>query len=357
MKLIVLAILLALAMSLAEASPLQGGDRNMTVTLFGATRAPLADENVTGEILKVDVGLWGTENATYKLVDAKDNVYEPGLYKPLSSGKQIVYFLVPKDDLFKLITVTPTIGKPININWWATPKGSNENLVIRYYGITDWLINPDEQGIVLQLRVTNNGTKDLYVAPQNFTLLDQWGWSYSPSLGFDPVVVAPENATPTRVLIGFTGISLLSRPAALAYDYMTPNQIIIDLEKDQGQLSDVAVYGANATKSATSALPAPIIAPTTAPLVAEKLNQTETNQTQTNNTTSTKITSLKDRIAASKARLEGLGGEPPSGNQKSAVGSKLNSSLGSVRERLAATRANLNKSTQNNSQNNSQNNF
>jgi hypothetical protein len=126
---------------------------------------------------------------------------------------------------------------------------------------------------------------------------------------------------------------------------MTPNQIIIDLENDQGQLSDVAVYGANATKSATSALPAPIIAPTTAPLVAEKLNQTETNQTQANNTTSTKLTSLKDRIAASKARLEGLGGEPPADGQKSAVGSKLNSSIGSVRERLAATRGNLKKST------------
>jgi hypothetical protein len=356
MKLIVLAILLALAMSLAEASPLQGGDGNMTVKLFGATRAPLADENVSGEILKVDVGLKGAENATFKLVDAKNNVYEPFLYKPLSSGKQLVYFLVPEDDLFKLITVTPTSGKPININWWATPKSSNKNLLIRYYGITDWFINPDEQGIVLQLRVTNNGTKDLYVAPQNFTLLDQWGWAYSPTLGFDPMVVAPENATPTRVKLGFTVLSLLSKPAALAYDYMTPNQVIIDLENDQGQLSDVAVYGANATKSATSALPTPTAAPTTAPLVAEKLNQTETNQTQANNTTSTKLTSLKDRIAASKARLGGPGGETPSDGQKSAIGSKLNSSLGSVRERLAATRANLDKSTQNNSQNNTQNN-
>jgi hypothetical protein len=351
MKIIVIAILLALAMSLAQAYPLQGGDTNTTVTLFGATRAPLADENITGEILKIDVGLWGAENATYKLVDAKDNVYEPGLYKPLSSGKQLVYFLIPKDDLFKFITVTPTSGNPMNINWWATPKGSNNNLVIRYYGITDWLINPDEQGIVLQLRVTNNGTKDLYLAPQNFTLLDQWGWAYSPSAGFDPEVVAPQNATPTRLLLGFTGISLLSKPAALAYDYMTPNQIIIDLEKDQGQLSDVAVYGANATKSAISTLPGPA----TAPQAAEKINQTETNSTQANNTTSTKLASLKDRIAASKARLEGLGGEPPADGQKSAVGSKLNSSLGSVRERLAATRANLDKSTQNNSQNNAQN--
>ena len=351
MKLVVIAILLALSMSLAEAYPLQGGDRNMTVTLFGSTRAPVDDENITGEIMKVDVGLWGAENATYKLVDAKDNIYLPGLYKPLSSGKQLVYFLIPKDDLFKLITVTPIGGDPININWWATPKGGNSNLVIRYYGITDWLINPDEQGIVLQLRVTNNGTRNLYVSPQNFTLLDQWGWAYSPTLGFDPEVVMPENATPTRLLLGFTGVSLVSRPAALAYDYMTPNQVIIDLEKDQGQLSDTAVYGANATKSANSAVPSTVVAPQ----ATEGMNQSETNQTQTNNTTSSKIASLKDRIAASKARLGGSESESSADGQQSAVGSKLNSSLGSVRERLAATRANLDKSTQNNSENTSEN--
>ena len=88
MRLIVLALLLALAFGTAQAVPLQGSDGNATVVLFGATRTPLADENSTQEILKVDVGLIGAENATYELVDADDNIYQPGLYKPLSSGKQ-----------------------------------------------------------------------------------------------------------------------------------------------------------------------------------------------------------------------------------------------------------------------------
>ena len=145
----------------------------------------------------------GTENATYKLVDANDSVYEPGLYKPLSSGRQLLYFLIPKDDLFKLITATPLSGKSININWWATPKVGNENLVIRYYGITDWLINPDEQGIVVQVRAQSNGTQSQFVSPENFTLLDQWGWPYNPSLGFDPEVIGPQKAT-GRLSVGFT---------------------------------------------------------------------------------------------------------------------------------------------------------
>lgn len=373
MRSVVLILLLVLAMGSVQAYPLQGGDRNMTITLFGTTREPLFDQNLTqsltNEILKVDVGLLGAENATYKLIDKDDHVYEPFRYKVPSSGRQFVYFQIPSDDLFKLITVKPVNGKPFNINWWATPKGSNQDLVIRYYGITDWLIDRGAQAFVIQLRVTNNGTNYLNVAPQNFTLLDQWGWKYYPTMGFDPMIVAPGNATPTRLLLNFE-LSLLSKPTALAYDHMTPNQVIIDLEADQGQLSDIVVYGANATTSAATAQPIPAIAASMAdktnPIESKQAginqteinqtegNQTEGNQTQANNTTATKLTSLKERIAASKERLGGQN-DSQSGEQKSAVGSKLNSSLNSVRERLAATRGDLTNSTQNNSQNNSQN--
>jgi len=69
MRLFVLALLLALVLGTAQAVPLQGSDGNATVVLFGATRTPLDDENATEEILKVDVGLVGTENATYELLD------------------------------------------------------------------------------------------------------------------------------------------------------------------------------------------------------------------------------------------------------------------------------------------------
>ena len=353
MRLIVLALLLVLAFGTAQAYPLQGGDKNGSVVLFGATRSPLDAENATQEILKLDVGLIGVENATYELVDSKDNVYQPGLFKTLQPDRQLVYFLIPQDDLFKLIKVTPAGGKPFNINWWATPKASNENAIIRYYGITDWLINSDEQGIVLQLRVTNNGTRGLYVAPQNFTLLDQWGWVYHPTLGFDAEVVAPSNATPSRVKVGFTGISLLSRPAALAYDYGTSNQIVIDLERDQGQLSDAVVYGANATQTATSAAPAAVgasIPSTNQSQAASSLAGGQTNQTAAN--ASSKISSLKEQIAASKARLAA---NSESGGKNSSIGEKINSSLDETRQRLAATRSSLNQSTKNNTQNNTQN--
>jgi hypothetical protein len=347
MRLIILALLLALAFGTAQAYPLQGSDGTASVTLFGSIRTPLV-ESTTMEILKVDIGLMGTENATYKLTDANNSLYEPGLYKTLSSGRQLVYFLIPKDDLFKLITATPLGGKSININWWARPKASNENLVIRYYGITDWLTNPDEQGIVVQVTAQSNVTQSQLVSPENFTLLDQWDWPYNPTLGFDPEVVGPQKAT-GRLSVGFTPISLFSKPAALVYDYNTAHPIVIDLEKNLVPLTDSAVYGANATKSAANvqtALPAQASTVATTPKPAAN----QTNQTASapaNNSTGIKLTSLKDKIAAVQLRL-GAAGSSNSSGQKSKISESINSSLNAARERLAATKANLTKKTQNN---------
>ena len=355
MRLIILAFLLALAFGTAQAYPLQGSDGTATVTLFGSIRTPL-EESASMEILKVDIGLMGTENATYKLMDANNSVYEPGLYKTLSSGRQLVYFLIPKDDLFKLITATPQGGKSININWWARPKVSNGNLIIRYYGITDWLTNQNEEGIIVQsivVQVTaqNNGTQDLLFSPENFTLLDQWGWPYNPTAGFDSEIIGPQKTTP-RVLLGFTNISLFSKPAALVYDYNTAHPVVIDFEKDFVPLTDSAVYGANATKSATtvqSALPAQ--APTVVTTPAPAANQTNQNASApANNSTGIKLTSLKDKIAAVQLRL-GTAGSSNSSGQKSKVSESINSSLNAARERLAATKANLTKKTQNNTSN------
>lgn len=46
-------------------------------------------------------------NATYQMMDQNGSVYDPAMYKPLNEGRQLVYFVVPKNSLFKLITATP----------------------------------------------------------------------------------------------------------------------------------------------------------------------------------------------------------------------------------------------------------
>jgi len=337
MRIIVMALLLALAIGTAKAVILQGSDANATVMLFGSTRMPVDDENSTQEILKVDVGLIGANNATYELMDQNGKTYSAGLYQILSSGKQTVYFLTDIDSLFKLMNATPEGEAPIYINWWATPKASNDRLILRYYGIVDSSANSEEQAVTIQARVQNNGTEDLLVTPENFTLLDQWGWPYQPSLGFDPEVVGPNNATSDRVLIGFTGISPGSRPSALVYDFGAPDQLAIVFDRDYVPLSDEVVYGAasNASKAPATAPSAAAVTPESVPAKAEvSTNQAQAAQTteaaKSENTTS-KINSIKEKVAASKAKLaatrQDLASKTPDTNETaSASGSSQNNS-------------------------------
>lgn len=334
MRIIVLALLLALALSTAQAYPLQGGNENVKATLFGAVRTSLGDQNATEEILRLDLGLLGAENATYQLVDSNNNIIQPSSYNVLQPGRQILLFLIPKDDLFKFIAITPTTGNPFNINWWETPKGSNSDIIIRYYGITDWLADPDQQALVLQLRIGNNGTSALPIGPENFTLLDHWGWDYYPVAGFDPVVLEPERAT-GRVLIGFTGLSPLSRAAALAYDYGEPDQIIIDLDKDQGPLSDAVVYGTNATENATAnATVAQVEAAPAAAAAAPAVAAPQPSPSEPNVSTAEKVSSLKDEINATKQRLSGSDSGGSAASESSAVGKKINTDVEDARLRL-----------------------
>ncbi len=303
MCLIIPAFLLALAMGPAGAYPLQASDGNATVVLFGSIRMPY-ELNDSEEVLKVDTGLLNASNATYQMMDQYDAVYDPAMYKPLNEGRQLVYFVVPKDSLFKLITATPEGGRPININWWATPKAGNEFLLIRYYGITDWLINPDEQGIVVQVRGVrgqNNGTQDVVFSPENFVLLDQWGWPYSATAGFDTEVIATGNASQDRVLVGFSGISLQSRPVSLVYGYYTDSPIVIDFNNDYLQLTNEQVYGTAGAQNVSAAQPAgQAVQP-----IASNINSS--------------VSSTKARLAAARERLkqqtkDDTSAETPAGN-------------------------------------------
>ncbi len=352
MRYLALVFALMLAVGLIQAYPLQGGDENVKAKLFGAVRIPIEGQNATEEILKLDVGFIGAENATYELVDDDNAVIKPSLYKNLQPGRQLLYFLIPKDDLFKLLKVTPSEGAPFNINWWATPKGTNGDVIVRYYGVTDWIWDADQQAMVIELRVGNNGTTPFYIGPENFTLIDQWGWDYRPSVGFEPTVIEPQMAS-GRIKVGFSGISILSRPIGLAYDFLSPNQIIIDLERDAGPLSDAQVYGGNAPQPVPAATAAASTAASTAATstaattaaTTSPSTDSQQNGTLQNQTTAAKMLSLKDQINASKKRLEGKDQDSATDGQ-STVGKKISSSVNATRERLAKTRSKLNESNQ-----------
>ncbi|WP_273466840.1 hypothetical protein [Methanothrix sp.] len=109
---------------------------------------------------------------------------------------------------------------------------------------------------MVQVRGQNNGTQDVVFSPENFVLLDQWGWPYSATAGFDTEVIATGNASQDRVLVGFSGISLQSRPVSLVYGYYTDSPIVIDFNNDYLQLTNEQVYGTAGAQNVSAAQPA-----------------------------------------------------------------------------------------------------
>lgn len=248
MRLLALILFIALILGLSQAVPLQGGSDAVKCTLFGLIKTPVSqDQNNTQANLELDVGLLGASNATYELVDSKDNIYKPSVYKSLQPGRTLLIFSVPNDALFKLLKVTPTEGSPFNVNWWYTGKAIKGDLTLRYYGVVDWATQPDQQAIALDVSLTNTGPTPVYLSPDNFTLLDQWGWPYYTMTGFAATQLASGKSA--RVNIAFYGLSPFSRPTVLAYDYATDNEIAIDLDKDLVQLTDAQIQGATASQT------------------------------------------------------------------------------------------------------------
>lgn len=398
MRLLALILLIALILGLSQAIPLQGGSDAVKCTLFGLIKTPVSqDMNYTQADLQLDIGLLGSQNATYELVDSKDNIYKPIAYKSLQPGRTLLIFEVPETALFKLLKVTPKEGKPFNINWWKTPKGTKGDIIIRYYGVVDLVTQADQQAIAYEIKMANNGTAPLAVSPDNFTLLDQWGWPYYTTSGFTATEIPSKKAIDVNLVFG--GISPFSRPSVLAYDYGTDNQIIIDLDKDMVQLTDSQIYGtASSQTSQTQNAQAPqtaqasqvaqppqvakvpevnpvpqfnkISQPTGATLKpasfmppAPKTQGPTVSGTQTSgstaggksvqdakNQTAKSVMSLKDEINASRQRLSGLKSGITGG--KSTVGQKISASIEETKKRLEAMKKGLQNSTKNQTQNN-----
>jgi len=362
MRYIALAFLLALALAVGcvHAYPLHGGNVAVNCTLFGVDKYPIPgqDPNATVQeyVLKVDIGMIGVENATYQLIDSKDKVYSPDLSRTnaLQPARELLAFVVPRESLFKQFKVSPQGGEPFSINWWNTPKKILGDITLRYYGVIDARMNPNEQSAAYDVKITNNGTAPIYISPENFTLLDQWGWEYYTIDGFRPTNLDAKMSA--RVKVNFSSISPLSKPSLLVYDYLTSHPIAIDLEKDTGQLSDAQVYGTNLPSSSTStvatttSLPTESTAASNATPVVQSAPTTNSSDKKatTKQSISSSMQSLNDQINASKSRLSNMG--PIGGN--SAVGSNIETSVNEALARLAKMSQGLPKG-QNSSQNNS----
>jgi hypothetical protein len=351
MRFISVALVLLLVLGCAQAHSLSGGSGDVKCTLFGTYQVPIpgpdANATATEYALNVDVGLIGSTNATYELVDGNDKIYHPeaSRSKALQPGRQNLVFVVPPtgDAIgggFKLFKVYPSEGQPFAINWWKTPKKIQGDITLRYYGITDLQIGEEGQSIAFDVKITNDGPSSIPISPENFTLIDQWGWDYYTLEGFADAVLEPKKSA--RVKVIFNSLSLLSKPSVLLYDGPS-GQMTVDLEKDTGPLSDEVVYGTNAPTSGVSQSVANIAPASQTKAEAAKYNAADNsadnvarqNVTSTQSAASAKVMSLKDQINASKQRLANAFQPGSTISGKSAASSQISSSVSQAKERMA----------------------
>jgi hypothetical protein len=340
MRYIALAFVLVLALGCVHAYPLHGGNGAVNCTLFGVTKFPIPgqDPNATVQecTLKVDVGLIGARNATFELVDSKDKVYSPylSMSRTLQPGRQLLVFVVPKDSLFKFFKVLPSEGNPFTFNWWNTPKKIRGDITLRYYGVVDTRMDPNEQSVAYDVKITNNGSSPLYISPENFTLLDQWDWEYYTIDGFSPTYLEAQKSA--RVKVNFSSLSPLSKPSSLVYEYLTSNPIAIDLEKDTGQLSDAQVYGTNAPSTVATPAAVQAAAPTQVVKTPTQMQQSKSNvsnATGKQSTAKVDTKSLTDQINAARDRLANIG-RPGAPGGNNSVGGQISSSVNDAIARL-----------------------
>lgn len=255
MKWTAVALLMLFVPVMSAGYPLQSSNSLVNCTIFGTFKDPgfggysSSDSN---SVLVVDASLTRLNEsdkspviADYTLTDGNDRVYKTRseYIKELQSGRQLIGFVVPKETIAKRLTIdlsrdssgsdrfTQSFPELVNI--------SDENVTLRYYGVLRSSLSSSKRTVELDVAVTNNGTKQLALDSQNFTLTDQWGWRYegkeydrSTKKGILAMVLEP-NATVRSSLV-FASISPLSRPVELAYRYSDDVSLNMNIDSEAG---------------------------------------------------------------------------------------------------------------------------
>jgi hypothetical protein len=179
------------------------------------------------------VGLFGEGGAAFDLLDESDGVYleDANSSVELQPGRMLLAFIVPKQLMVKGLRVYPSEGDPFVILWDKVAKHTNGVANLRYYGIGEIKVEGGRQMVTLDVSLANNGTENLLVVPENFSLLDQWGWRYYPEPSFQGIDLPPKNIV--RLGVTFSSLSPRSRPVILEYDYRTNRAISVELEDGQ----------------------------------------------------------------------------------------------------------------------------
>lgn len=255
MRWLALALFMILLPGIAQDYPLQMSNGIVNCTIFGTFKDPGFSGSSYSDsysVLVVDARLTRINEsdkepirAAYSLTDGNDRVFQTNAQniKELQTGRRLIGFAVPKETIAKSLTIDLSLdsagGEQFRVRFPELVNSSNENVTLLYYGVLRSGIYSNKKTIELDVSITNNGTKKLVLAANNFTLLDQWGWNYD-SKEYDnygkkgmSALFLEKNETIRSGLI-FNSVSPLSRPVELVYRYSNSNSLTMNIDAEAG---------------------------------------------------------------------------------------------------------------------------
>jgi hypothetical protein len=261
-------------LSIAQGYPLYGSNGLVNSTIYGAFKEPFnpGDVNAGKNVkLYVDMSLGmeqsdykGIPRADYSLMDMNDKVYKmrSDYSRDLQPGRWLICFVVPQEAIPKSFIIRPSgnLGDQFLIDFDEVTNATTNMTNFVYYGVIGSKIESNRKSIKLDVALTNNATENLPVSAKNFTLVDQWNWMYTSQdydkygqSGFPTIELRP-NQTIRSMLI-FNGLSPLSRPVNLVYEYSKNNSTILDIDAESGLRQATGLCGSCSSGSCGGALP------------------------------------------------------------------------------------------------------
>lgn len=232
----VMLILMLSVMEPACGLPVTGGNGALCCTVFDMFKGPLyqgGSYDADRMILYLDAGLkWSNgsyaelSRVRYVLIDGNDRSYnrDAASSKHISPGRDLLAFVVPREAIPKSLVVDSGIGEIFKVDFGEPLNYSDENITVTYYGILGSRLDYSRKVLDIDISVRNNSSSPLRVSPENCTLVDQWGWGYRATEGFEPRTLNANESI--RGVVRFRYLAPSSIPSLLLYNLSYGDGII-----------------------------------------------------------------------------------------------------------------------------------
>ncbi len=262
-KIIALGVVLLLMQS-SCGLPVSSSNGVLSCTVFDMFKGPLyagGSYDVDRMILYLDVGMrWSNGSIAerpgvrYTLIDGNDRSYirDTASSKTISPGRSLLAFVVPREAIPKRLVIDPSpgLGDLFKVDFGEPLNYTDDNISLTYYGILGSRLDYSRKILDIDVSIRNNSSSPLRVSPKNYTLLDQWGWSYMATEGFEERTLAANESI--RGWVRFRYLAPSSIPTRLLYNLSYGDGVIVINEDGCGNITESFTAANSSSKSCNS---------------------------------------------------------------------------------------------------------